>query len=100
MRAHYKRYVHPSTKPIESFNSLYDLFYKTDVITQGFDAGFGPGALGGVDGTVDKGQRRKEGFAFKNLDAEAKVLAPLAISRVAALFLYFRRQVLVETNGK
>lgn len=89
----YKNWLTPPSMPIESFSSLYDLYYKTASITDNFDAGYGPGRLQGKNGTVDQGKRRKDRFTQKDLKQEANVLMPLAIKRVAALFLYFNRQV-------
>lgn len=92
MEAHFKENFQMPSGNVESFPSLYDLFNQTARTTQQFDAGFGPGPLAGKDGSVDKGRRRADGFSDKELKEEAHVLLPLAIKRVAALFLYFQRQ--------
>ena len=86
-----ENFTMPSSE-VESFSSLYDIFNQTARTTQQFDAGFGPGPLEGKDGTLDRGQRRKDGFTPLELQEEARVLLPLAVKRVAALFLYFQNQ--------
>ncbi len=79
--------------PIESFASLYDLYYRTADAAGDYDAGFGPGSLRGVDGRRDRGARRARGFTEEELRQEADALLPLAARRVAALYLHFFRQV-------
>ncbi|MDE2237981.1 MAG: hypothetical protein KGK30_08845, partial [Elusimicrobia bacterium] len=80
-------------EPVERFNTLYDLFLRTGQVSAGFDAGYGPGPMEGVDGTRDRGRRRAEGFPRPALLQEESVLIPLAIRRIAALFRLFYAQV-------
>ena len=82
----------PGAQAIEDFASLYELFEKTAAITNGYDAGSGPGDKG-RDGQIDKGLRRAGGFSDAELIEEGNVLMPLAYNRVAALFVYFYKQV-------
>jgi hypothetical protein len=77
---------------VDSFDTLYDLFYHTADVTNDFDAGSGPGSRG-RDGKKDQGARRGGGFTEESLRAEGDVLMPLAYRRVAALFLYFFKQI-------
>ncbi len=79
-------------EPVERFDSVYELFLETAKITTRFDTGSGPGSRG-MDGSMDRGSRRAGGFTQAELDAEGDVLVPLAVRRVAALFLYFYKRV-------
>ncbi|TPW21747.1 MAG: hypothetical protein FD126_367 [Elusimicrobia bacterium] len=78
---------------VESFQTLYGLFRNTGEVSQRYDAGVGSGPLRGKDGTADKGRRRAKGFSPSDLKDEADVLFPLAVKRVAALFVLFYRSV-------
>jgi hypothetical protein len=77
---------------VDSFDTLYDLFYRTADVTNDFDAGSGAGPLG-RDGKKDRGARRKGGFTEAELREEGDVLMPLAYRRVASMYLYFYRQI-------
>jgi hypothetical protein len=78
---------------IASYATLYDLFYQTANTTNDFDAGHGSGPLAGRDGKKDRGARRKGGFTDAELREEGDVLMPLAYRNVAALFVYFFKQI-------
>ena len=80
------------TGDVDSFDTLYDLFYHTADVTNDFDAGSGSG-LRGRDGKKDRGARRKGGFTEAELREEGDVLMPLAYRRVASIFLYFFKQI-------
>ena len=77
---------------VDSFDTLYDLFYHTADVTNDFDAGSGPGPFG-RDGKKDRGARRRGGFTEAKLRSEGDVLMPLAYRRVASLILYFYKQI-------
>jgi hypothetical protein len=87
-KAH-QRFPVDSTGQIEHFDNLLDLFRSTALVSAQFDCGNGGGLSGGVDGTVDRGHRRKGGFTKAKLDDEGKTLMPLAFNRVAALYQLF-----------
>ncbi|MBI5630621.1 MAG: hypothetical protein HY921_07040 [Elusimicrobia bacterium] len=93
IKTRYPRWDKVPADPIEAFDSLYELFYKTGLVTVGFDAGFAGGLTSGIDGTADKGRRRAGGFTESELDEEGDILVPLLYKRVAALFLRFYREV-------
>ena len=93
MGAHYAEWAALPPGPLESFDSLYDLFYQTAFVTGGYDAGVGPGPMAGADGRNDRGARRAGGFTEAKLREEGDVLMPLAYRKVAALFLFFSGQV-------
>jgi hypothetical protein len=78
---------------IESFDTLYDLFYHTANVTNDFDAGNGSGILRGRDGKKDRGARRKTEFPEAKLREEGDVLMPLAYRSVASIFVYFFKQI-------
>ena len=96
MATNYPRWGNGSSEAIEIFPSLYQIFLETAKVSEEFDAGFGPGDEEGIDGTVDRGARRRDKFTPKDLDAEADVLMPLAFDKVASLFRYFFKTVDVE----
>jgi|GEM_PF-5763929 len=77
---------------VDSFDALYDLFYRTADAANDFDAGSGGGALG-RDGKKDRGARREGGFTEAKLREEGDVLMPLAYRRVASIYLYFFKLV-------
>ena len=77
---------------VDSYATLYDLFYHTANTTNDFDAGSGSG-LAGADGKKDRGSRRKGGFTEAKLRQEGDVLMPLAYRSVASIFLYFFQQI-------
>ncbi len=91
--SHYRRWSAIPPGPIESFDTLYQLFLRTAEVTNGFDAGRGPGDLRGKDGVRDMGRRRADGFSTAELNEVGDALMPLAIERTAALFVYFYKQV-------
>lgn len=93
MATNYPRWDSMPTNAIEVFPTLYQIFLETAKVSEQFDAGFGGGENEGIDGTVDKGERRKGGFTPKKLDEEADVLMPLAFEKVASLFRYFYKVV-------
>ncbi len=96
-----KAHVHwPSdtTRPIDHYATLLDLFRATALVTARYDCGNGGGISGGVDGTVDRGHRRAGGFTKAKLDDEGDVLMPLAFNRVAALYQFFYEQVGVPSG--
>ncbi len=92
MGEHFQDWGKLPSGPVESFDSLYALFRETAKITHHYDAGSGPGPLG-ADGDLDRGSRRKTHFTEEQLKDEGRVLMPLAYARVAALFVYFYKQV-------
>ncbi len=92
IRDYFGRWSGVPNEPVERFESLYDLFLETAKITTRFDTGSGSGSKG-MDGSVDRGSRRAGGFTEEELNAEGDVLVPLAVRRVAALFLYFYKRV-------
>jgi hypothetical protein len=89
---HYTEWLKVPEGDVESFDSLYALFHATGEVTHHYDAGSGPGPLG-VDGDQDQGRRRKAHFTEELLKDEGNVLMPLAYKRVAALFVYFFKQI-------
>ncbi|MBI5201310.1 MAG: hypothetical protein HY925_06965 [Elusimicrobia bacterium] len=92
-RKNHQRWERTPPGPFETFGSLYETFRKTAEITAGFDAGTAPGALHGKDGTSDRGRRRAAKFPEELLIEEGDVLMPLAVRRVAALFVLFFKQI-------
>lgn len=93
MGAHFGEWEsHIPQGDVDSFDTLYDLFYHTADVTNDFDAGSGSG-LFGADGKKDRGSRRAGGFTEAQLREEGNVLMPLAYRRVASLFLYFFKQI-------
>ncbi|MBI3551857.1 MAG: hypothetical protein HY077_05010 [Elusimicrobia bacterium] len=92
MAHHFKEWTPAAGTDVESFGTLLELFSKTGDITNDFDAGHGPGDAG-ADGKKDEGARRAGGFTEAALKEEGAVLMPLAYRRVAALFLYFFKQL-------
>lgn len=93
LKSQHSRWAEVSSKPVELFGSLYELFQNTAEITQQFDAGSGPGDDKGRDGKADQGARRADGFTDDELDEEANLLMPLAFKRVAAMYRYFYSQI-------
>lgn len=93
MKDNHTRWTQVPTDPVESFETLYDLYQQTAKITGGFDAGYGDGPWGGKNGDRDRGNRRMNGFTEAELDEQADTLMPLAFSRGAALFKFFFKQV-------
>lgn len=83
----------PNIHPLPMFGSLYELFDKTADVSNDYDAGRGEGPELGVDGEVDKGQRRKGGFNEAKLSEEGDALMPLVYERVASLFILFYKEV-------
>ncbi|MFH1726665.1 MAG: hypothetical protein ABII00_18800 [Elusimicrobiota bacterium] len=93
IKSAYPRWSEVPSGPVDSFETLYDLFLRTDTVTLRYDTGSGSGPLRGRNGTVDAGRRRAGGFTQEELDEEGDALIPLAIRSAAALFVYFYRQV-------
>jgi hypothetical protein len=91
MKVHHAEWADVPAGPIESFDTLFDLFDRTGDVTNDFDAG--RSASSGHDGKKDLGARRARGFPDADLVAEGDVLMPLAYRRVAALFLQFYKNV-------
>lgn len=91
IKVNHARWDKVPADPIESFETLYDIFLKTGEVTDHFDCGSDSGV--GIDGSLDRGRRRAGGFTPKELDEEADVLMPLAVKRVAALYKFFYKQV-------
>lgn len=91
MKNHYAEWKPGPQAPIERFDKLYELFYQTANVTNDFDAG--SSADSGVDGKKDLGRRRAGGFTEADLKDEGAVLMPLAYRRVAALYLFFFKQL-------
>jgi hypothetical protein len=91
-KAH-RRWPVDASGPIETFPSLLAMYRDTALKAHSFDCGNGSGMTGGIDGTSDRGRRRKNGFTKSELDEEGSVLMPLAFSRVASLYRYFYSQV-------
>jgi hypothetical protein len=92
MKHHFGEWSPAANSPVDSYDSLLDLFSKTAVVTNQFDAGHGPGDEG-VDGEKDRGARRAGGFTEDQLKEEGRTLMPLAYNRVASLFLFFFKQI-------
>lgn len=82
----------PGAPRFPVFDDLYELFLRTAEVANDYDCGAGPGNKG-RDGQVDRGARRNAGFTEDLLKEEASVLMPLAYDRVAALYVYFYKQV-------
>jgi hypothetical protein len=93
MKEAHVRWPVDTSKPIESFPTMLELFRATAEVTDRYDAGNGSGIFGGVDGSADRGHRRRGGFTKAKLDEEGSVLMPLAFNRAAALYLFFYKQV-------
>jgi hypothetical protein len=81
------------SRPVESFAGVKELFYATCEVSNRYDAGTGEGATRGKDGEGDMGWRRDGGFTEEELIEEGDVLVPLAIRRVAALYLLFYKSL-------
>ena len=81
------------SRPIEAFANVRELFAATCVITNRYDAGTKEGGLYGLDGVSDMGRRRAGGFSPEELREEGDVLVPLAIRRVASLFVLFYKEL-------
>jgi hypothetical protein len=92
-RDHNERWPSVPSRPIEPFADLRALYAATCEATNRFDAGTGEGSLRGKDGESDRGRRRDGGFSEAEVNEEGDVLMPLAIRRVAALFVLFYKDV-------
>jgi hypothetical protein len=93
MKTAHVRWPVDTSKPIETYDSLHEIFHSTAKVTEQYDAGNSGGFAGGIDGTVDRGHRRSGGFTKAKLDEEGNVLMPLAFNRVASLFRFFYQHV-------
>jgi hypothetical protein len=92
-RENQKQWPSVASQPLEHFDSPRALMAATCAITNRYDAGTGKGALKGKDGEADKGGRREGGFTEAELVEELNELIPLAVRRVAALYLLFFKAV-------
>ena len=92
-KTHYRQWSQVPSGPVDSFDTLYDLYFHTADVTNDFDAGSGSGPFKGRDGKKDRGSRRALGFTPEQLHEEGDVLMPLAYRRVASLYLFFFKQV-------